>query len=103
MSDNKDWRLQGQEKYLSGVTLYYKKYIRYSDTWDHDHCEFCQVKFSLEDHSGGLDEGYATKITTHWICKRCLGAACLSPLGIRCFPIISADANMGQLARGIRG
>ena len=66
-----DWRLQGQEKYLKGVTLYLKKYIKISDAWDHDHCEFCWTKFSLEGSPDDLDEGYATKDNYHWICKRC--------------------------------
>jgi len=73
MIDKNDWRLQGQEKYLKGVTLYLKKYIKYRDVWDHDHCEFCWAKFSIEGHSGDLDEGYATKDNYHWICERCFG------------------------------
>jgi len=71
MIDKNDWRLQGQEKYLKGVTLYLKKYIKYRDTRDHDHCEFCWAKFSLEGSSDDLDEGYATKDNYHWICMRC--------------------------------
>ena len=73
MINNSDWRLQGQEKYLKGVTLYFKKYTKYRDNWDHDHCEFCRAKFSIEDHPGGLDEGYATKDNYYWICRRCFG------------------------------
>ena len=71
MTDKNDWRLQGQEKYLKGVTLYLKKYMENSDTWEHDHCEFCWDKFSLKGLSGGPDEGYATVGNYHWICKRC--------------------------------
>ena len=44
-----------------------EKYIKISDAWDHDHCEFCWAKFSLEGHSGDLDEGYATKDNYQWI------------------------------------
>jgi hypothetical protein len=43
-----DWRLHGQEKYLSGVPLTLKKYTKWSETWDHDHCEFCMAKFMEE-------------------------------------------------------
>jgi hypothetical protein len=59
MIDKKDWRLQGQEKYLKGVSLNLKKYSTYHDAWDHDHCEFCWAKFSLKGSSEDLDEGYA--------------------------------------------
>ena len=68
-----DWRLKGQEKYLKGVTLYLKQYYKHSETWDHDHCEFCWAKFSFERFPDALDEGYATKDNYHWICKRCFG------------------------------
>jgi hypothetical protein len=73
MIDKNDWRLQGQEKYLKGVTLYLKKYMENSDTWEHDHCEFCWVKFSHAGLPDDLDEGYATKDNHHWICKRYFG------------------------------
>jgi hypothetical protein len=66
-----DWRLQGQERYLSGVTLYRRAYRRYSETWDHDHCAFCWVKFSEQDLTGALHSGYATADDAHWICDRC--------------------------------
>ena len=29
MIEKNDWRLQGQEDYLKGENLYYKKYIKY--------------------------------------------------------------------------
>ena len=64
-----DWRLQGQEKYLKGVTLERKKYVKYRDGWEHDHCEFCSAKFSLE--KGDLHEGYATEDNYRWICDTC--------------------------------
>ena len=57
MIDKKDWRLQDQDKYLKGVSLNLKKYIKYCDARDHDHCEFCWAKFSLEGSSDGFDEG----------------------------------------------
>ena len=41
-----DWRLQGQEKYLLGKALIFKKYADRKTTTDHDHCEFCSDKFS---------------------------------------------------------
>ena len=68
-----DWRLQGQERYLRGVTLFPARYTRYSDAWDHDHCEFCAVKFT-EAGSGMADsvhQGYCTADRYRWICPRC--------------------------------
>ena len=42
-----DWRRQGQEKYLKGAKLQLKDYCPHRPEWDHDHCEFCETKFSL--------------------------------------------------------
>ncbi len=70
MNENKDWRLQGQERYLKGVTLKYKKYSKYREGWEHDHCEFCQTKF-MEKGSDALHEGYTKKDNYHWICPQC--------------------------------
>jgi len=64
-----DWRLQGQEDYLQGVELCWAPYKPYSETWEHDHCEFCWAKFSLRE--GDLKEGYATPDRYRWICKAC--------------------------------
>jgi hypothetical protein len=40
-----DWRLMGQESYLTGITLARLPYRAPSESWAHDHCEFCQAKF----------------------------------------------------------
>ena len=67
-----DWRLNGQEKYLSGVNLIHRRYRRYKNPkWDHDHCEFCQAKFMVEDVHDVLHEGYTTEDDYHWICNSC--------------------------------
>jgi hypothetical protein len=63
-----DWRLQGQEKYLQGVTVFYK--VDRKTTTDHDHCEFCWAKFS-ETIEGALKAGYTTADDYRWICKQC--------------------------------
>jgi len=67
-----DWRLQGQEKYLKGVTLVPRRYRRSAPNpnWDHDHCEFCWAKFMVED-AHGLHHGYATHDDYRWICEKC--------------------------------
>jgi hypothetical protein len=83
-----DWRLVGQERYLKGATLTWRRYRAPSDTWEHDHCQFCWAKFmdpdfsdahrrQVEEHPEVLTEGYATP-TAHdgpagylWVCKSC--------------------------------
>ena len=71
MIEANDWRLQGQEKYLLGVRLVWKKYSRYSQDWDHDHCEFCWAKFMQEEGPDILHEGYATEDNYRWVCQKC--------------------------------
>jgi hypothetical protein len=72
MGERDDWRLQGQEKYLKGATLSWKRYARPSESWDHDHCEFCWDKFMEVDIPDTLHAGYATA-DNRWICPRCFG------------------------------
>jgi hypothetical protein len=73
MVEKDDWRLQGQERYLKGATLYWRKYRRppWNPDWDHDHCEFCGAKFMEEDYPDVLHEGYATSDEYRWVCKPC--------------------------------
>jgi hypothetical protein len=71
MTEKNDWRLQGQEKYLKGVSLTLKPYSKYRERWDHDHCSFCNAKFMEQDHPGTLHEGYATDDNYHWVCTQC--------------------------------
>lgn len=68
-STPEDWRRQGQERYLKGVELVFKEYRPYRKKWDHDHCEFCGKKFSLNE--GDLRKGYSTKDSYHWVCEAC--------------------------------
>jgi len=44
---------------------------RYSDTWDHDHCEACWAKFTEYASPETLTEGYATTDNYRWICPQC--------------------------------
>jgi hypothetical protein len=64
-----DWRKQGQENYLNGVNLFFKLYSPCSTEWDHDHCEFCWNKFSLNE--GDLKRGYTNEDGYRWICLDC--------------------------------
>jgi hypothetical protein len=66
-----DWRLQGQEKYLFGVELHKSRWIPGGPSNDHDHCEFCSVKFMAAVGSDELDHGYTTANRYHWICDQC--------------------------------
>jgi hypothetical protein len=69
-----DWRLTGQEEYLLGAEFIRKPYRARSETWEHEHCEFCWAKFMdpefsvehqqfIEDNPEILTEGYATTAT----------------------------------------
>lgn len=69
MIDINDWRLQGQEKYLKGEPLFYKLYADRKTKTNHDHCEFCWVKFS--DDSDDLKAAYTTEDDYRWICDKC--------------------------------
>lgn len=64
-----DWRRQGQERFLSGVKLIERAYRPYRPGWEHDHCEFCGVKFSC--HEGDRKRGYSTEDGYHWVCAEC--------------------------------
>ena len=73
MLEKDDWRLQGQENYLMGVTLVRRLYRQnpYNPKWDHDHCEFCWEKFSLVDSENTIQSGYASLDDYRWICPTC--------------------------------
>lgn len=44
-----DWRRQGQSAYLTEVKLIFRDYQPFRLGWDHDHCEFCGTKLSLNE------------------------------------------------------
>ena len=67
--DQDDWRLQGQESYLNGVTLYRRAWAQSRPNWDHDHCEFCGAKFSTA--SDDLRQGWTTADEYRWVCETC--------------------------------
>ena len=69
MIEKDDWRLQGQEKYLTGVKLIRIPFTPLSKTWDHEHCEFCWAKFS--NHEDDLHNGYVAEDKHVWICPEC--------------------------------
>jgi hypothetical protein len=66
-----DWRLQGQERFLHGVTLHRAHWVAWRPGWDHDHCEFCWTKFGGEELPDALHVGYTTEVCYRWICEQC--------------------------------
>jgi len=66
-----DWRLTNQEEYLKGVSLHWSQYTALSETWTHDHCEFCWAEFAEGDEPGTLQFGYTTRDRYRWICEKC--------------------------------
>ena len=71
MTNDDDWRLMGQEKYLKGVTLSFQTYRCLRPDWDHDHCAFCSAKFMEADLPDILREGYTAENQYHWVCPTC--------------------------------
>lgn len=66
-----DWRLQGQEFYLKGVTLTRRAWQETRPGWDHDHCEFCGTKFRDERIPDAVHVGWTTLDEYQWICDGC--------------------------------
>lgn len=72
--DAGDWRLSGQDKYLTGATLKRRTYTRnehIDSRWDDDFCEFCKTEFMADNFPDVLHVGYATLYDYHWICEDC--------------------------------
>lgn len=64
-----DWRNRGQESYLYGIKLCRRKYTAPTETWTHDHCEFCWARFSESEDD--LNYGYVASEENWWICDEC--------------------------------
>ncbi len=68
LPDRNDWRLTNQMNYLYTAQLIKLDYFTKCKEWDHDHCEFCWVKFNSDKKNG-----YCTIHNDHWICENCFG------------------------------
>jgi hypothetical protein len=71
--DETDWRLMGQETWLTGRPLRWSEWFTNSPQNDHDHCEFCTGEFGAvkSDHVEFVT-GYVTADDNdHWICSAC--------------------------------
>ena len=68
-----DWRLMGQEKWLTGRELRWASWTPESPDNDHDHCEFCQGEFAAaKTEHVDFTAGYVTTDDhDHWICEQC--------------------------------
>jgi hypothetical protein len=70
----KEWRLENASR-LKGAQLQFRRYTRWSEAWDHDHCSACWAKLAEFDGPDIQHEGYATggKRGTgyEWICCEC--------------------------------
>ena len=64
-----DWRLNGQERYLSGKRIAKVRFLKFDEEIDHAHCSFCWAKFS--DNEEDLHVGYITDDREHIICEEC--------------------------------
>lgn len=69
--DDDDWRLDGQEQELQGVTLFDRVYHAPRPDWDHDHCAFCWAKFMEGSYPETLQRGWTTADEYHWVCPPC--------------------------------
>jgi SRSO17 transposase len=70
MARMSDWRID-LARHTKSAALYFRKYARYSEQWDHDHCEACTATFIESGPAGTLTEGYATADNYRWICSDC--------------------------------
>ena len=72
MPTDNEWRLTNQLSYMRAATLTWRVYEPPSESWDHDHCEFCFVKFLPPPVPEGTESaGYVTLDGGRWVCKRC--------------------------------
>jgi hypothetical protein len=74
MTNEGDWRLRGQERYLLGVRLRWQTWEPADPDNDHDHCEFCWVHFGRQVFPDDPDtqlRGFGTEDRVHWICRSC--------------------------------
>jgi transposase-like protein len=67
-NDENDWRFIGQDKFLKGVKLKFKKFNSTINN-DHEHCIFCTSKIS--ESPKDINEAYCTLDEKKWICQEC--------------------------------
>lgn len=76
VAPEKQWRID-LAHHLKGARLQFRRYTRWSDRWDHDHCEACTIKFAEFEGTQIEHEGYTTCADYKhgagyaWVCKAC--------------------------------
>ena len=68
-----DWRLSlaSPPEFYARFTWMYKPWTKTRDGWDHDHCEFCQVKISDVAVESERTQGWASDDDYYWVCDPC--------------------------------
>jgi hypothetical protein len=75
-SSDKEWRIENA-RHPKGLKPQFRHYVRWSETWDHDHCAACWAKFAEFDGPDIQHEGYAirddypTGACYEWVCRAC--------------------------------
>ena len=75
-SADKQWRIDNARR-LRGLRLQFRRYTRWSENWDHDHCAACRAKFAECDGPDIQHEGFATcddyskGALYEWVCRTC--------------------------------
>ena len=64
-----DWRLMGQEGYLTGKRLQHRRFRRELCRQDYDQCDFCWTGFETDDGLPVL--AYYVPEEQLWICETC--------------------------------
>jgi hypothetical protein len=70
------WRIDNAS-HLKGLRLQFRRYTRWSERWDHDHCAACWAKFAEFEGPDILHQGYATcddypkGAGYEWVCQTC--------------------------------
>jgi hypothetical protein len=73
---DKQWRIDNAAR-LKGQRLAFHRYTQPSETWDHDHCAACWVKFAEFEGPDILHHGFATGADYQhgalyeWVCETC--------------------------------
>ena len=75
---HKQWRIDNVDMHrVRGLRLQFRRYVRWSEEWDHDHCVGCWATFSEYDAPNYQHEGYATTddypkgAMYEWVCQTC--------------------------------
>lgn len=76
MESEKQWKTDNAS-HLRGLRLEFRRYVRWSESWDHDHCAACWATFAEGAGPDVQQEGYATGddyprgACYDWVCQKC--------------------------------